>query len=125
GKGEIGEVLVGGVPFLVSAQGRFSTDEDDHMVFQTTIDFLETPCSRRIKLYFMDENRALLKQEEMPGGGFLHKLLGDILDSFEKRPVIGTAVTKLDRDLVDYKIDKIFAPVIEMDIRPRGISDKH
>ena len=125
GKGEIGEVLVGGVPFLVSAQGRFSTDEDDHMVFQTTIDFLETPCSRRIKLYFMDESRALLKQEEMPGGGFLHKLLGDILDSFEKRPVIGTAVTKLDRDLVDYKIDKIFAPVIEMDIRPRGISDKH
>lgn len=120
GKGESGQVMVGGVPFLVNTVGRFSTDEDDHLVFQTTIDFLETPCSRRIKLYFMDEKTAILKQEEMPGGGFLHKLLGDTLDSIEKRPVIGAAVTKLDRDLVDYKIDKIFTPLIEMKIKLRN-----
>ncbi|MBQ8814129.1 MAG: serine hydrolase [Lachnospiraceae bacterium] len=130
GKGEVSEVLLGGVPFLVSAVGRFSTDEDDHPVFQTTIDFLETPCSRKIKLYFMDKDTVLLKQEEMPGGGFLHNLIGEMLESFEKRPVIGAAVNKLDHDLIDYKIDKIFVPMMELNIQEKtaqvnGVQEKN
>lgn len=119
GKGEVSEVKLGNAPFLVSAVGRFSTDEDDHPVFQTTIDFLETPCSRRIKLYFMDEETVVLKQEEMPGSRFVHNLIGEMLDNIEKRPVIGVAVTKLDRDLISYKMDKIFMPVMELKIRTK------
>lgn len=114
GRGEVSEVAVGETPFRVSAVGRFSTDEDDHPVFQTTIDFLETPCSRKIKLYFMDKETVLLKQEEMPGAGFAHCLLGILLENVERRKVIGAAVNKLDRDLIDYKMDKIFAPELEL-----------
>lgn len=117
GMGEVSEVKVGDIPFMVSAIGRFSTDEDDHPVFQTVIDFLETPCSRKIKLYFMDEETVLLKQEEVPGGKFVHNLISETLDNIEKRPVIGAAVNKLDRDLVSYKMDKIFVPTMELKIR--------
>jgi len=116
GRGAISEVMVGDIPFLVSALGRFSTDEDDHPVFQVMIDFLETPCSRKIKLYFLDEETVLLKQEELPGDGFVHQLLRAAIGLIERRPVIGAAINKMDQDLVDYKIDKLFVPEIKMTV---------
>lgn len=120
GRGEVSEVTVGEVPFLISAIGKFSTDEDDHPVFQATIDFLETPCSRKIKLYFLDEQIVLLRQVELPGDGFVHQLTKAALEMIERRPVIGAAVNKLDRDLVDYKIDKVFSPEVELTISRKG-----
>lgn len=120
GCGKTSEVLVGDVPFLVSALGKFSTDEDDHPVFQVMIDFLETPFSRKIKLYFMDETSALLRQEELPGDGFVHELIGAAVRLLERRPVIGVAMNKVDPDLVDYKIDKIFVPEIELKVSEKG-----
>lgn len=67
----------------------------------------------------MDEETVVLKQEEMPGSRFVHNLIGEMLDNIEKRPVIGVAVTKLDRDLISYKMDKIFMPVMELKIRTK------
>ncbi len=116
GQGEVSEIKVGKLPFLVSAVGRFSTDEDDHPVFQMTVDFLETPCSRKIKLFFLDEETVLLKEEEQPGIGFIRQGVADVMGNVEKRPVIGAAVSKLDRDMLNYRIDRIFAPVLSLKI---------
>ncbi|MGM9624870.1 MAG: serine hydrolase domain-containing protein, partial [Eubacteriales bacterium] len=47
-----------GIPFLIAARCRFTSDEDGRPVCMLRVDFLETPCTRVIKLFLNTGNTA-------------------------------------------------------------------
>ncbi len=100
-----------GEPYLASVSGRFSADEDGNMVLILRLDFIETPFTRFLKLYFTEEG-LLLRQLENPGKGFILQYAEYVKEEIVRYPVIGPALNKLDPDFLRYKIDRIFTPEI-------------
>ncbi|MBE6768581.1 MAG: serine hydrolase [Ruminococcaceae bacterium] len=103
----------GGDEYLVSLKGRIANDEEDRPVWTLTLCFLETPCTRRIKLTFA-EDTVILEQSETPGEDFVKSLTDTAKAELAKQPLVGGAVQKLDFDYVHYKIERLFSPRLKL-----------
>ena len=80
----LGDQLV----FKVAAHGRFAENEDYLPVLKLKIDFIETPCSKTIKLIF-DGDSVYYKQEEFPGAKFIKYGINFISDNFLSKGILG------------------------------------
>lgn len=107
-----------GIPFRIAAACRFTTDEDERPVCILRIDFLETPCSRVIKLFLNpvphapDTPDAVLRQEETPGTNLIAQALINQKDQLSEQPVIGGAMEMIDNAYLSYKVKRTLAPEI-------------
>ncbi len=104
-----GEVYFRGEPYRVRTKGRVSQNEDGADVLILRIDFMETPCTREIRLYF-EEGGVRLRQTERPGQPLMALFQNELRRKLEEQPVVGTAVEKLDDDYITYRIRRVFAP---------------
>lgn len=105
-----------GEPFLCAVGGAFTHDEDGHTVLRLTVDFLETPCTRTIKLFFDTDGAgtALLRQEEIPGERFIYENVLAEKQEIAAQPVIGAALEKIDNDYLEYKVRRAMAPELHL-----------
>lgn len=100
--------------YAVAVRGRVATDEEDRLVWLITVSFLETPCTRRIKLTFVGD-AVILEQSETPGEDFVKSLIDTAKAELEKQPLVGNAVQKLDPDYMYYKIERLFSPRVKLE----------
>lgn len=107
-----------GIPFRIAAGCRFSADEDGRPVCILHIDFLETPCSRSVKLFLNTEPHtdeipdAILRQEETPGASMIARALITQKVQLAAQPIIGGALGIIDDDYLSYRARRMFAPEI-------------
>ncbi len=101
-----------GESFKAGACARFVKNEDSLPVLDIRIDFLEMPYSRCLKFVF-DGDKLKLYHDEYPGAIFAKDIFENFKDDISEKMIFSTLIDKVDLDYVDYKIDKIFAPVIE------------
>lgn len=112
GRPQVTELYFHGEPYRVAVTGRFAANEDGETVLILTVDFVETPCTRTLKVVWGDRPR--LCQAERPGKPFLSMLLEGIKQKLDDRPLISAAAEKLDEDYMLYKIDGLFSPTVEL-----------
>ena len=105
-----------GEPFLCAVGGAFTHDEDGHSVLRLTVEFLETPCTRTIKLFFDADGPGtmLLRQEETPGARFIYENVLAEKQEIAAQPVIGPALEKIDNDYLEYKVRRAMAPELHL-----------
>lgn len=97
-----------GNSFRVAAMARFTHDEDETPVLRVQLDFLETPCSRVLKLYLKKAGMTL-KQEETPCmDKILEMALSGSLPAL--KTVIGTVFGTGDLEFVRWRMGVVFAP---------------
>lgn len=116
-----------GIPFLIAARCRFTSDEDGRLVCILRVDFLETPCTRVIKLFLntgnpdpdsilpnrtVPANTAELCQEEYPGTDMVIRSLINMKDSLAEQPVIGGAVDIIDNAYLVYRVRRMLSPAL-------------
>lgn len=101
------EVTVHGNVFRVAAQAAFSKDEDDNPMLRLQLDFLETPCSRILKI-FLTPSGPVVRQQETPGSEFLLQLTGGKAQSAAAKAVVGALLGTTDPELVRWKIHRVF-----------------
>lgn len=106
-KAEYTELLFDNAPYLIGASGNFAEDEDGNKVLKMRIDFVETPCSLAIKLYF-HKNYVTFYQKEMPGRVIVMDKLDDIKKELQNKPIIGGAAAILDDEVLRYRIERLF-----------------
>ena len=104
---EYTELHFDNAPYLVAASGAFTCDEDGNKVLKMRIDFVETPCSLIIKLYF-HKNFVTFYQKEVPGRVIVMDKLDDIKRELQGKPIIGGAAAILDDEVLRYRIERLF-----------------
>ncbi len=107
------DLVFHGEPYRVAVSGKTARNEDDIPVLKVRIEFIETPCTRILKFY-MDRARFLLLCLETPGTEFVMTGLQELAASMKDKPIIGSTLSKVDRDFVNYKIEKLFQPRLEL-----------
>lgn len=107
------EVCFHGEKYLVSTIGEFALDEDMNKVLKLKIAFLETACTRTIKFFYSGDN-ATLRQYEAPGMSFVEQNVAGFTSGFEKKKIIGSAISKIDLDFLQFKLSKAFSPRVGM-----------
>lgn len=103
--------------YEVAVSGRCAADEEGRDVLLLRLSFLETPCTRRLKLV-CGTSTWRLTQEEQPGEEFVDRMLRSLLSGLEKQPLVGGAVQKIDPDYLYYKTERLFSPrlVLKKDV---------
>lgn len=101
-----------GNEFRVAAQARFTHDEEENPVLRVQLDFLETPCSRILKL-FLTPNGALLRQEETPSVDYL---LDTVVLSAPgaAKALLTSLLGSSDADFLHWKMSQVFSPALKM-----------
>ena len=94
--------------YRVAVKSKFTTSEDDEPVLVITIDFLETPSRRIIKIYQNGENEIKLFQTETPNGDFLIGIADMFLSEFPENHIVNSIYEKIGSDFLDYKFDRMF-----------------
>ena len=107
------ELTFHGSSYRVAAQAKLTTDEDDHPVLRLQLDFLETPCSRILKLV-LKPGGPVLKQEETPGGELVWSLASDSLQAPAARALAGAVLGNADPDFFRWRLERVFSPALRM-----------
>lgn len=94
--------------YWIASSAKFTSDEDGEEVLVIRLDFLETPSSRIIKIYFVDENTLRMEQSEIPGEDFMVRLTEMFIAEYTNKPLIGAMLDKFGTDYIGYRIEKIF-----------------
>ena len=98
--------------FRVAAQARFTHNEDDDPVFILKLDFLETPCTRIIKLIKTDQG-VVLQQSETP---CIDRIFNSVLTG--SHPAIVSLLSSVfgtgDLEFLRWRMSLIFSPAIEL-----------
>lgn len=104
----------GGVPYQVKTLGEFTHDEDGIPLLKLRIDFIETPMTRYIKLYYSGLHKHL-RQYERPGSAFIFAKATGLKQELVAQPIIGSTVNMVDDDYLRYRINKKFMPDITIE----------
>lgn len=94
--------------FLIASSAKFTKNEDDDEVFVIRLDFLETPSSRIIKIYQVDDKTIRVEQSESPGEDFMMRLSDMMMSEYAEKPIIGAVIDKFGADYIEYRIKRIF-----------------
>lgn len=99
--------------FRVAAQVKFTKNEDDFPVLRLQLDFLETPCSRVIKL-FLTPQGVILQQTETP---CMDKIFETVLSG--SHPTISALIAAVsgtgDLEFLRWRMSLLFAPKLEFE----------
>ncbi|MEG2004380.1 MAG: hypothetical protein RR057_07255, partial [Clostridia bacterium] len=107
------ELTFHGEPYRVAVTGKTAFDEDGFAVMKIKVAFLETPSERILKIH-LNGSKSFLEQFESPGQEFAKKGLKNLINSYAEKPILGSAIEKLNKGYLDYKVEKIFSPVIHL-----------
>jgi len=107
------EMTFHGSTYLVSALAKVTCDEDDNPVLKLQLDFLETPCSRVIKL-ILTPRGPVLEQTELPGADFVWNTLSESLQVPAARTLTGALMGSTDPDFFRWKIHRVFSPTLQL-----------
>ena len=94
--------------FIISSKAKFTQNEDGEAVLVIRLDFIETPSSRIIKIYFQDDGTLVFEQTEAPGADFMIGLTDMVLTQLIDRPIVGAVFEKFGAGFIEYKIQKVF-----------------
>ncbi len=106
-----------GEPFLCAARCEGTRDEDGDPVLKLVCDLIETPSTRRIKLFFRGDGTVLLRQEEDPGAALIRSAILDRKADLSAQPILGAALGAIDNDYLTYRVRRSFAPEITLQER--------
>ena len=109
GRWQICRERFGRSEWMLGTNGRFSTDEDGRPTLILTVRFLETPFLRSVRFY-LDGKVMTVRADEEPGKEFLVRFAGMMGGDILEKPLIGSALSRFDPDLLDYKLDAMFSP---------------
>ena len=102
-----------GEPYRIAVSGKISHNEDDIPVLKVKVEFIETPCTRILK-FFIEKGRIIMECLETPGTEFVMRGIWDLAATVMDKPIIGSTLSKVDKDFVNYKIEKLFRPQVEL-----------
>ena len=103
-----GKIDGGGNVFKIAARGKFTCDEDEHMVLKIMMCCLESSSTRLIKVVFLNAGEILLKLDEAPDViSIVHLLESQAI----KVPANALELFR-DLDYFRYRVDKLCSPVL-------------
>ena len=102
-----------GNEFRVAAQARFTHDEEEDPVLRVQLDFLETPCSRILKLIRTPKG-WLLRQEETPNVDYILETVVLAAPNAASKALLATLLGSSDADFLHWKMDQVFGPTLKM-----------
>lgn len=105
---EIFDIPYGNDNYKVAVKSRFTTTEDDEPVLIISLNFLETPSCRIIKIYQNKEDEIRLFQTETPNGDFLIGIADMFLSELPENHIVNSIYDKIGEDFLDYKFDRLF-----------------
>lgn len=93
--------------FEVAVQARFTKNEDLVPILRIQIDFLETPCTRILKLIPQGDH-LILRQEETPGEAFLTNLLFSGSQNTAAKALLSSLFGNSDPEWIRWRIGRLF-----------------
>jgi len=124
-KPTVSEISFGEAFYLIGAEYRIAKDEYGQTVLMIRADVLETPYTRLIKLRFLQSGGCELSLDERPGSDFILDLGMNLTEDLRTRPLIGSALNKLDRDYLEFLIGRVIEPKLYLSAsRPRTPSEE-
>lgn len=102
------DIDIHGEPYIVGTLGNFGTDDDGNLVFRARFSFLELSNSRTMKCTFL-KDKIKIQFSERPGPLQIKMFLGS-LDTMSR--LFRSMFSKLDPDFFEYKLERIFDPVL-------------
>ncbi len=99
----------GGTEWILRAFGRFAFDEDARPTLVLDIRFAETPFRRTFRFY-IDGEKLEVRADEKPGKAFLLRFAETMSSTIREKPVVNSALSRIDPDLLGYKLDTLFSP---------------
>ena len=99
--------------FQTAVQARFACDEDGRPVLRIQIDFLETPCSRILKLTPAGQG-LILRQEETPGAGFVSGILPAATSS-AARVLLSSVLGSAEQGYLRWRLEKTFTQTLNLE----------
>lgn len=110
----------GNTEYLTYADYRFARDEYGQCVLMIRIDFIETPYTRFLKFRFLEDGEVELEMKELPGSEFLLRLAHTAAEDLKALPVIGSVLTKMDNDYLEFLVKRVLEPKVRMkDVKPQ------
>lgn len=100
--------------FRIAAQVKFTRDEDDNPVMRVRIDFLETPCTRILKL-IQTKKGLIVKQEEYPGTEFLSNTIATLMKTPSSKTLMSALIGSAEQGYLRWKLQRVFQPVLRFD----------
>lgn len=97
--------------YQVAVLGRFTHDEEERPVFYVRMDFIETPCTRILKLV-LDGGGLILRQSETPGVPYVYGKLAAAARSPVYKPLLLVGVGGTEEDFLRYKTLQLLSPMI-------------
>ena len=98
--------------FQVAAQARFTHNEEEQPVLRIQVDFLETPCTRIIKLIRTPQG-VLVRQEETPNMDYLVETNLLAVSNPASKALLATLLGSADPDFLTWKMEQVFSPTME------------
>ena len=98
----------------MAAQARVTHDEDENPVLRLQLDFLETPCSRVLKLV-RRRSGVVLKQEETPNVDYLFDTMLLAAHNPAAKAILNSILGSSDAEFLQWKLGQVFAPVLELE----------
>lgn len=117
---EVTELRIQEMPFRVAVSGAFARDEDGRNVLKLRIDFLELPSSRFLRLYYGADGYRL-RQSETPDEQLILKNVPMYTGALQSKPIIGSALSKMDSDYFAYRVERLFRPYLRMVVRQQHL----
>lgn len=102
-----------GNEFRVAAQARFTHDEEENPVLRVQLDFLETPCSRILKLYLTPKG-PVLRQQETPSMDHLLDTAVLSVSGTASKALLNSLLGSSDAEYIHWKMDQVFGPSLNM-----------
>lgn len=101
-----------GNAFEAAILAHFTYDEDQNPVLRIQIDFLETPCTRILKIIHTGQG-VFLRQEETPGADFLIGTM-DTAMTPRIKTVLSTVLGSSEQGFLRWKIDRMFTQTMKL-----------
>lgn len=102
-----------GNSFKTAVQARFAHDEDGHPLLRIQIDFLETPCTRILKL-IPSGHGLILRQEETPGAGFVSGILPTAASSAAK-VLLSSVLGSAEQGYLRWRVERMFTQTLKLE----------
>lgn len=101
-----------GNEFRVAAQARFTHDDEENPVLRIQLDFLETPCTRILKLKKLPHGWTL-QQSELPAMDYLLDT-ASLSAASTFKVLIGSLLGGSDTDFLHWKLAQLFSPTLHL-----------
>ena len=102
-----------GNEFRAAAQARFTRDEDGNPILRVRLDFLETPCSRILKLVLLPTG-PVLRQQETPNMDYIMDTIVLSAPTPGTKTLLYSLLGSSDSDLIRWKMEQVFGPSLKM-----------